>query len=118
MMAEPKAAVSMSASRAAMASQPRNPTTARLINTSRGGIVGEGALGEALSAGVIAGAALDVFENEPLSMDHPLRRAPNCILTPHVAGLTEDASNTRFDVADDVVRVLRGQRPEHAVDSP
>jgi D-3-phosphoglycerate dehydrogenase / 2-oxoglutarate reductase len=56
-----------------------------LINTSRGGLVDEAALAEALHAGVIAGAALDVFEHEPLPEASPLRRAPNLLLTPHAA---------------------------------
>ncbi len=87
-----------------------------VVNTGRGIVIDTVALAAALRAGQIAGAALDVFETEPLPADHPIRRAPNCILTPHVAGLTEDAAHTRYEVADDVVRVLRGERPEHAVE--
>jgi phosphoglycerate dehydrogenase-like enzyme len=58
--------------------------TAYLINTSRGPIVDEPALLDALHAGTIAGAALDVFDVEPLAADHPLRSAPNTVLTPHL----------------------------------
>ncbi|MEX2206136.1 MAG: D-2-hydroxyacid dehydrogenase [Myxococcota bacterium] len=60
---------------------------AYLINLARGGIVDEDALAEALRAGRLAGAALDVFAEEPLSASSPLWSAPNTILTPHVAGL-------------------------------
>jgi D-3-phosphoglycerate dehydrogenase len=66
-----------------------------LINTSRGGVVDQGALAAALRAGHLAGAAVDVFPREPLSpetpLDSPLRGLPNVILTPHVAGSTEEA---------------------------
>jgi len=65
-----------------------------LINTSRGGIVDEAALADALRAGRLRGAALDVFEHEPLPAGSPLAQAPNLILTPHIAGLTQEA-NTR-----------------------
>ncbi|MEN5160429.1 hydroxyacid dehydrogenase [Achromobacter spanius] len=65
-----------------------------LINTSRGGIVDEAALAAALRAGQLRGAALDVFEQEPLPAGSPLAGAPNLILTPHIAGLTQEA-NTR-----------------------
>jgi len=91
--------------------------TAMLINTSRGGVVDGQALARALMKHQIAGAALDVFDIEPLPNDHALRKAPNCILTPHVAGATLDATASRFSVADDVVRVLQGESPLHAVES-
>jgi D-3-phosphoglycerate dehydrogenase len=60
-------------------------SSAFLINTSRGAVVNESALVEALSGGVICGAALDVFETEPLPHDSPLRTLPNCLLAPHNA---------------------------------
>lgn len=59
--------------------------TAYLINTSRGPVVNEEALIEALASGKIAGAALDVFESEPLSLNSPLRKMNNCLLAPHNA---------------------------------
>jgi len=72
----------------------RMRTGAVLINTSRGGIVDEAALAAALRAGHLRGAALDVFEEEPLPAGSPLADVPNLILTPHIAGLTQEA-NTR-----------------------
>lgn len=65
-----------------------------VINTSRGGIVDEAALAAALRAGRLRGAALDVFEEEPLPAGSPFENTPNLILTPHIAGLTQEA-NTR-----------------------
>ncbi len=93
-------------------------SSALLVNVTRGATVDTTALAEALRKRHLAGAALDVFEAEPLPQDHPLRGAPNCILTPHVSGLTIDASEGRFDVADDVVRVLQGEAPMHAAEIP
>jgi phosphoglycerate dehydrogenase-like enzyme len=83
---------------------------ALLINTSRGPIVDEGALLAALRDGTIAGAALDVYDTEPLPADHPLRTAPNTVLTPHI-GYVTSASYARFyaDAVEDIAAFLRGE---------
>jgi D-3-phosphoglycerate dehydrogenase len=65
--------------------------TARVLNVARGGIIDEIALADALKAGTIAGAGIDVFTTEPPPADHPLRSAPNCILTPHLGASTVEA---------------------------
>jgi phosphoglycerate dehydrogenase-like enzyme len=83
--------------------------TAILVNTSRGPIVDEAALLEALGTGVIAGAGLDVFDVEPLPADHPLRREPRAVLTPHLGYVT----NTTYEVfyggaVEDVAAYLAG----------
>jgi phosphoglycerate dehydrogenase-like enzyme len=62
--------------------------TAYLINTSRGPIIEESALIQALQQGTIAGASLDVFDEEPLPLDHPFRRLENTVITPHLGYVT------------------------------
>jgi D-3-phosphoglycerate dehydrogenase len=90
--------------------------TAILINSSRGGIVDESALADALHARRLGGAALDVREHEPPGADDPLARCENVLLTPHVAGLTaESQERVCTAVAQDVLRVLRGEKPMFAV---
>ncbi len=64
------------------------PEGALVINTARGGLIDEPALAQALDSGHLDGAGLDVFEAEPAPLDHPLRRHPKVIATPHVAGVT------------------------------
>jgi phosphoglycerate dehydrogenase-like enzyme len=64
--------------------------SARLVNTSRGPIVVEAALIDALTAGRIAGAAIDVYDTEPLPPDHPYRKAPNLLATPHIGYVSRD----------------------------
>ena len=89
----------------------RMKPSAILVNTARGGLVDEAALAEALRAGRLAGAALDVRRQEPPGEDDPLRGLPNVILTPHVAGVTrESMRRASLHVAQDVLRVLRGER--------
>lgn len=74
-----------------------------VINASRGGVVDEDALVRALEAGEIAGAALDVYETEPLPPDSPLRAAPNLVLTPHLGASTEEA---QIGVATEVANAM------------
>ncbi len=89
--------------------------TAFLINCARGGLVDEDALLEALRAGRLAGAGLDVFVEEPTPADHPLLRLENVVATPHVAGSSAEALRLMAEtVAEDVLRVLRGEQPAHA----
>jgi D-3-phosphoglycerate dehydrogenase len=92
--------------------------TARLINTARGGIVDEEALVRALKEGWIAGAALDVFSQEPLTQ-HPLFGLDNVVLTPHLGASTAEAQErVAVDVAEQVLAVLRGQPARYAVNAP
>jgi phosphoglycerate dehydrogenase-like enzyme len=84
--------------------------TAILVNTSRGPIVDEEALLEALKEGTIGGAALDVFDVEPLPRDHPLRSAPRTVLTPHLGYVTTDTYAVFYrEAVEDVAAYLRGE---------
>ena len=88
-----------------------------LINVGRGQHVDTAALVRALEEGWIAGAGLDAMDPEPLPADHPLRRMPNVVITPHLAGLTRgtrDRGTTRFIANID--RFLRGEPLEGLVD--
>jgi D-3-phosphoglycerate dehydrogenase len=86
--------------------------TAILINAARGALVDERALAEALHAGRIGGAGLDVFEAEPPSPDNPILRAPNVVLSPHTAGNTiEAARNLAVASAEIVMAVMAGHPP-------
>ncbi|MCL4368188.1 MAG: phosphoglycerate dehydrogenase [Actinobacteria bacterium] len=86
--------------------------TAYLINTARGPIVDEEALYQALKEKKIAGAALDVFDQEPLPAGSPLRGLDNVYLAPHVAGQTDGAIQAMGTIAaDNVIAVLRGEKP-------
>ncbi len=87
-----------------------------LCNVSRGAVVDEDALVAALRDRRIGGAALDVYAVQPLAAGHPLRELPNTVLTPHVAGLSRESAAYMSQVAaEEVVRVLRGERPRNLI---
>lgn len=93
----------------------RMKRTSYLVNTARGGVVDEEALARALREGWIAGAACDVFEEEPLHTS-PLLGAPNLLLSPHMASHTREAIARASRVAaENVLAVLRGRRPPNPV---
>lgn len=95
---------------------PKLKPTAILVNTARGGIMDEAAVAEAVQAGRLAGAGLDVVVDEPLKPSHPLNGVANIILTPHMAGVTEEAMmRMAQDSAEDILRVLRGDKPKFPV---
>lgn len=93
----------------------RMKPTAFLINTSRGGVVDSAALAEALNAGKLAGAGLDVLEQEPPQQDDPLLTARNCVITPHVAWASKEARERLIaDVAENLRR-FQQDRPQNVV---
>ncbi len=87
-----------------------------LVNVARGAVIVEAALIAALQEGRLAGAALDVFENQPLPAQHPLMALDNVLLTPHVAGLTaQSMARMSQGTAEEVLRLLAGDRPVNLV---
>ena len=89
--------------------------TAYLINTSRGPVIDEKALAEALKNGVIKGAAIDVFENEP-AIDNDLIGLENIILTPHIASATEETRAKMAELAaENIIAALSGKEPPNLV---
>jgi D-3-phosphoglycerate dehydrogenase len=89
---------------------------AYLVNTSRGPVVKEKALVEALRAGRIAGAGLDVFEVEPMAADNPLLQMPNVVLTPHIASYSIEGDIKHHQrTADIIQQVVQGNLPERKV---
>ena len=93
--------------------------TVRIVNCSRGGIIDENALADAVEAGKIAGAALDVFEQEPLSESRLRELGSKVILTPHLGASTEEAQvNVAIDVAEQIRDVLLGLPARSAVNIP
>jgi D-3-phosphoglycerate dehydrogenase len=90
--------------------------SAFLINAARGAIAAEADLLKALEDGVIAGAALDVFAAQPLAREHPLFQHQNVILTPHLAGITDESMERMgIGVAKEALRVLSGALPENLI---
>lgn len=90
--------------------------TSTIINTSRGDLINQNDLKEALKYGRIAGAGLDVFETEPVDPHDELLTMENVVLTPHAAWYTEESIvNLHQEVIDDVLRVLRGNTPQNIV---
>ena len=94
----------------------RMKPSALLINTARGGLIDEPALADALANGRIAGAALDVLSVEPPPPDHPLLRAPNCLVTPHIAWATRASRARLLDAAIENVRCFLAGTPKNVVE--
>ncbi len=91
----------------------------RIINCARGGLIDEGALAQALQDGRVAGAALDVFEIEPLPSDSPLRSAPNLVLTPHLGASTVEAQESvGIEIAQSIRAALLEGTIRNAVNMP
>ncbi|MBS7655420.1 D-glycerate dehydrogenase [Candidatus Bathyarchaeota archaeon] len=93
-------------------------SSAILINTSRGAVINEAALIKALKEKWIAGAALDVFEEEPIKPNHPILKLDNVVITPHIGSATKE---TRFKMAEiaarNLISVLKGEPPIYLVNS-
>ena len=85
-----------------------------MVNTARGAVVKTSSLIDALQTGHLGGAALDVFEHEPILAEDPLLTAPRTLLTPHIGARSNRGLDRMNLVVDDVVRVLRGERPHFA----
>jgi glycerate dehydrogenase len=97
---------------------PLTAETAGLVNTSRGGLVIEADLAEALNEGRLAGAAVDVVSREPIRSDNPLLAARNCRITPHMAWATREARQRLLEAtAANVASFLRGS-PTNVVNEP
>jgi phosphoglycerate dehydrogenase-like enzyme len=95
----------------------RMKPTAYLINAGRGALVDETALTKALHEGWIGGAALDAFVTEPLPADHPLRKAPNVLLTPHLASFgRETGERVSMTAAQAILDLMSGRKPQFVVD--
>lgn len=92
------------------------PPHAVLVNVARGPVIETAALIEALNAGALGGAALDVFDVQPLDAHDLLFQCPNTLLTPHVAGITSTSSRAMsMGAAEEMLRILRGERPLNLV---
>ena len=91
--------------------------TAILINAARGIVVDTTALYNALKAGQLFGAGIDVFEEEPAPADHPLFQLSNVVVTPHMAGHSDEAAVAMSMVAKDIIRVIQGEPPKYPVNN-
>ncbi|MGM8365213.1 hydroxyacid dehydrogenase [Virgibacillus sp. W0181] len=90
--------------------------SAFLLNCARGGLVDESALADALNSGQIAGAGIDVFEDEPPSQDYHLWNLDNIIVTPHMGASTREALTLMsVGAAEEIINVLQGQKPKNTV---
>ena len=89
---------------------------AYVLNLARASIIDDDALYAALSDGHLAGAALDVFRDEPLQPDNRFVQLPNVLVSPHLGGATRDVVRHQTDlVVDGIEAILRGERPKHIV---
>ena len=97
----------------------RMKTGVRLINVARGGIIDEQALADAVKSGKVAGAAIDVFTDEPVKADNPLLGDPRIITTPHLGASTSEAQErVALDVAEQIVDIFNGRPARYAVNAP
>ncbi len=93
--------------------------SSKLINCARGSLIDEQAFAQALNSGQLSGVALDVLDGEPPDPNSPLFDAPNVLITPHMAGSTEEClQNIAKTAMQDIVRVIHGKEPLNAVNDP
>jgi D-3-phosphoglycerate dehydrogenase len=92
--------------------------TVRIVNCARGGLIDEVALYQAIQEGRVAGAALDVFNNEPVT-DHPLFKCDGVVVTPHLGASTAEAqAGVAMDIAEQIIAIFRGKPARYAVNAP
>ena len=92
---------------------------ARVVNVARGGVIDDDALVKALDSGIVAAAALDVFEKEPPPADHPLTKRPDVVCTPHLGASTAEAQDdVGVEIAEAVIDALQGKLAATAVNAP
>ena len=93
--------------------------TAHIVNTARGGVIDEEALAEALRQGMLGGAGLDTFANEPIDGTHPVLRFPNVIVTSHASWYSDRSEiELRRRAAEEAARLGRGDKPNNPVNNP